>query len=209
MTKQFHVADAAGNGLQPALLARAGTSGSAEIFEDIWGGYFRTYGKDQSRPEMLIASLGQWWHVAHSAIRMNVACGSSHLAIDGVFDELSSGSFSPKSVRSVRIELSLFLRSMICPSCLSTIEAARMRLPVSIALLLYAGTELDSKIRDPELDTRFQPFLVGLRVRMAVISGERCRGQSRLVLFPSTDHTQCAHSELIFGPLGTGSNPPG
>lgn len=35
----------------------------------------------------------------------------------------------------------------------------------------FAGTELDSKIRDPEPDTPFQPFLVGLRVRIAVIPG--------------------------------------
>lgn len=163
MTKQLHVANAAGNGLLSALLAKSGASGPTTIFDDAWGGYFRTHGTEQSRPEVLTHGLGNRWHAAHSAIKMYAACRSAHPAIDGVIDLLASGSFSPRSVRSIRIELSPFLRSMICPDSPDTIEAARMSLPISIALLLL-GRRLDPDSYAAFADTAVTNILASTEV---------------------------------------------
>lgn len=149
MTKQLHVANAAGAGLRAALLAQAGATGPGAIFEDVWGGFFTTHGAGRARPGELVAGLGEHWHAAHSAIKMYAACRSAHPAIDGVVDALRDGSFAPDQVRSVSIELSPFLRAMICPEWPRTVEQARMSLPISIALLLL-GSPLD-----PDAYTRF------------------------------------------------------
>lgn len=142
MTKQLHVANAAGAGLQAALLAEAGATGPSAIFDDVWGGYFRTHGDEFARPGALVAELGERWHTAHSAIKMYAACRSAHPSLDGVVDALRDGVFSASDVSAVSIELSPFLRAMICPESPKTVEAARMSLPISIALLLL-GSPLD------------------------------------------------------------------
>ena len=136
MTKQLHVANAAGAGLQAALLAAAGATGPSAIFEDVWGGYFRTHGSESAHPDALVAELGEHWHMAHSAIKMYAACRSAHPSLDGMVDALRDGAFSASGVSAVTIELSPFLRAMICPEAPQTVEAARMSLPISIALLL-------------------------------------------------------------------------
>lgn len=142
MTKQLHVAGAAGNGLQAALLARAGATGPEAIFDDIWGGYFATHGTPRSDPDALIAGLGTEWHAGHSAIKMYAACRSAHPAIDGVVDLLSAGDLGIEDVWQVVIEVSPFLRPMICPENPRSVEAARMSLPISLALL-FMGSQLD------------------------------------------------------------------
>lgn len=136
MTKQLHVANAAGAGLLAALLAEAGATGPGAIFDDVWGGYFHTHGNEHVRPGALVAGLGDRWHAAHSAIKMYAACRSAHPALDGMVDALRAGVLAAGDVEAVSIELSPFLRAMICPESPRTVEAARMSLPISIALLL-------------------------------------------------------------------------
>lgn len=142
MTKQMHVANAAGSGLQSALLARAGATGPSAIFEPVWGGFFVTHGGAVARPEALIADLGTHWHARHAAIKMYASCRSTHAPLDGITDAIQQGLFRPADVRRISIELSPFLAAMICPEHPSTVEAARMSLPISIALLLL-GRPLD------------------------------------------------------------------
>lgn len=167
MTKQLHVANAAGNGLEAALLARAGATGPSAIFDDVWGGYFTTHGTADARPGALVAELGERWHMAHSAIKMYAACRSAHPSIDGVVDELRHGGLQPQSVREVRIELSSFMRAMICPASPRTVESARMSLPVSIALLLL-GESLE-----PDAYARFQaPDVADVLARFTIVETE-------------------------------------
>lgn len=134
-TKQLHVANATAAGLHSALLAQQGATGPVSIFEDVWGGFFNLYTTSSREPEMLIRDLGQQWHFAHSAIKMYAACRSAHAPIDAVVDELSRG-LRPQDVSSIVIEVSSFLKAMICPDDPSSIEGARMSLPISLALLL-------------------------------------------------------------------------
>lgn len=140
MTKQLHVANAAGAGYESAVLAREGATGPVAIFDDVWGGFFKTHGSSRSNPDMLTDALGTRWEAGHSAVKMYAACRSAHPAIDTVVDLLDSRKVEPHSVTGVNIGVSPFLRPMICPEQPRTVEAARMSLPVSIALLLLGAT---------------------------------------------------------------------
>lgn len=136
VTKQLHAANAAGNGLEAALLAEAGARGPVGIFDAIWGSFFTTHGTGAAEPDLLLKDLGATWHAEHSAIKMYAACRSAHPPIDALVDALDAGTLDPETVQSVRIEVPPFLRPMICPHPVLTSETARMSLPVSIALLL-------------------------------------------------------------------------
>ena len=195
MTKQLHVANAAAGGLQAALLAQAGASGPSAIFENTWGGYFNTHGSAASKPRELVKDLGKKWHTAHSAIKMHAACRSAHPPIDGFIDKLSDGSISADAVQAVRIELSPFLRHMICPKSPSTVEAARMSLPISIALLLL-GYRLD-----PDEYSRFhEPTVVEVLKKIEILESETLKTQQSVRLSVDTPgQTQTIERETARG----------
>lgn len=163
MTKQLHVANAAASGYQAAVLAQAGATGPHGVFDDVWGGFFATHGTGDADPELLVAELGQRWEFGHSAVKMYAACRSAHPGIDGVVEPLEDGTVDPGDVTGVRIDVSPFLRPMICPDDPRTVEAARLSLPVSIALLLLGRT------LDPDSFTSFSASdVVALRGRITV-----------------------------------------
>ncbi|WIY83979.1 MmgE/PrpD family protein [Propionimicrobium sp. PCR01-08-3] len=142
MAKQLHVAEAAGSGLQAALLARAGASGPTKIFEPVWGGFFTTHGNDRCRPETLTEDLGVRWWANHSAIKMYASCRSTHASIDGIVEGVEQGLIHAGEVEHIRIEIAPFLAPMICPPNPASVEAARMSLPIALAFLLL-GRPLD------------------------------------------------------------------
>lgn len=164
MTKQLHVANAAGNGVQAALLAQAGATGPTAIFDDdVWGGFFSTHGDVHAAPDELIVGLGSVWRAEHSAIKMYAACRSAHPALDGIVALLTQGRFEPRDVLHVEIRTSPLLRAMICPPAPETVEAARMSLPISIALLLL-GLPLDPDTYEQFRDDSVNELLTQIHV---------------------------------------------
>lgn len=169
MTKQLHVANAAGAGLQAALLARAGATGPTAIFDDVWGGFFTTHGggsgsDNSATPDELLAGLGERWHSEHSAIKMYAACRSAHPPLDRVVDLLTASGITAADFVTAEISVSPLLRAMICPDSPRTVEAARMSLPLSIAFLLR-GRPLD-----PDTYDGFEePEVLALVARMHVV----------------------------------------
>lgn len=136
MTKQLHTGNASANGIDAALLARAGARGPLDIFEPVWGSLFQTHGNAASNPGELTRELGSIWHFSHSAIKPYASCRSTHAAIDATMELMAENNLHADDVTGIEVELTSFLLPMICPSNITTISAARMSLPVCIALLL-------------------------------------------------------------------------
>src|SRR5712664_78400 len=61
MAKRVHAGRAAEGGLLAALLARQGVTGPHNAFEDVWGGFFKTYAHGPLAPEALTHKLGSDW----------------------------------------------------------------------------------------------------------------------------------------------------
>ncbi len=140
MTKQLHTSNAAANGIDAALLARAGATGPRDIFEPVWGSFFQTHGNPHVAPAELTKELGTTWHFGHSAIKPYASCRSSHSAIDAALALMSYHQLQPADIISIEIEVNPFLIPMICPSWIPTTSAARMSLPVCLALLMEGKT---------------------------------------------------------------------
>lgn len=163
LAKRFHPAFAAGAGLEATLLAGAGITGPAAIFEDVWGGVFRTHGNPTSDPAELARGLGHDWHADHSAIKLYACCRSAHATLDGVIDLVQSGELSEALLVGADLRLSPFLANMICPEPLTGVDAARMSLPTGIALALI------NVPLSPEAFERFEDDdVVELRSRIRV-----------------------------------------
>ena len=221
MTKQLHVANAAAGGLQAALLALAGASGPRAVFDDVWGGFFASHGNDAAIPEELLVGLGERWVFEHSAVKMYAACRSAHPGIEGLVDLLREGAFRESDVDRMTIEVSPFLRPMICPERPRTVESARLSLPVSLALLLrgyhlgpddyerYADAavvEVLDRIAVVEAEDLQTPQTV--RVTVSTESGEysfssdQARGSERLPF--TTDEIQAKFRRLTVPRVGEG-----
>ncbi|MDQ0276452.1 2-methylcitrate dehydratase PrpD [Arthrobacter silviterrae] len=136
ITKQLHPGNAAANGIDAARLAAAGASGPLNIFEPVWGGLFQTHGNATASPGELTRGLGTTWHFSHSAIKPYASCRSTHSAIDAVLELLEDGCLRPDDITGLEVEVTSFLLPMICPDRPATVSAARMSLPVCLALLL-------------------------------------------------------------------------
>lgn len=176
MTKRFHPANAAGAGLDAARLSAAGVTGPGRIFDDTWGGYFALYGGPDSDPDELLDGLGERWHADHSAIKLYGSCRSAHAVLDGAVAFIAESGATAETLLRAEITVSPFLRPMICPERIDTVDAARMSLPVSIALLLVEGS------LEPDAFERFSDPAVQDIAKRVRVSEDASAEAPRLVL---------------------------
>lgn len=167
MTKRLHPAQAAGSGIEAALLARAGAVGPMHVFDAVWGGHLGLFGGVHADPDALTRELGERWHADHSAIKLYASCRSAHAALDGVADMLRHTGMTADDVREVTVTVSPFLRRMICPDDVSTLDAARMSLPLSLALML-CGEALDPR----SFERRDEPEVLRVLARIRIVEEE-------------------------------------
>jgi 2-methylcitrate dehydratase PrpD len=81
MTKPLHLGSAASNGLEAALLARAGLTAPSEGLDGP-DGMIRVFAPSSARPEAVLEGLGSVWEIEKNSFKP-YACGVvSHAAID-------------------------------------------------------------------------------------------------------------------------------
>lgn len=90
MTKRLHAGLAARAGVTGALLARKGFTGSAEVLEAEFGGFFSTLNGEHP-PESLLSGLGETWETARVGFKAYASCASSHTTIDALDDLIAQG----------------------------------------------------------------------------------------------------------------------
>lgn len=150
MSKKLNAGHAAQAGLTAALLARQGMTGPTAIFENVWGGLFRTYGgagtPDTGTPNAgradpaMTAGLGRDWMLSVAAIKPHASCRDVHAAVDAVARLQARENIRPAEIRHIRARLSPFLIGMVGGSQIDTLARAQMSLPYGIAAQLHCGT---------------------------------------------------------------------
>ncbi|BBU31204.1 2-methylcitrate dehydratase [Burkholderia sp. THE68] len=133
-TKRLHSGRAAEGGLTAALLAAQGMSGASRVFEDVWGGFLRTFAPDSASPEALVAELGANWKIMRCSIKPHACCRSIHSALDALI-ELTKGG----SVAQVRVKLSEFVHGMCGDREPVNLASAQMSMPYALAAVLVFG----------------------------------------------------------------------
>ncbi len=137
--KKIHAGRAAEGGLLAADLAAAGFSGPAQAFEDVWGGFFRSYVRDAGRPEEFSKGLGTAWKIERTSLKPYAACRGAHSAIDAVCDILAETGRTAADLAAVDLRLSPFLMDMCGRARLETLAGAQMSLGYALAALCVFG----------------------------------------------------------------------
>jgi len=139
MAKRVHAGRAAEGGVLAALLARDGVTGPAHAFEDVWGGFFKTYAHGPLTPDAVTNALGRDWLLRDAAIKPYASCRDTHAAIDAIGRVLAREALQPGQIRHVRARLNSFLNDMVGGRDVSTMPAAQMSLPYAVAARLCFG----------------------------------------------------------------------
>ncbi len=140
MAKRVHAGRAAEGGLLAALLARQGVTGPRYAFEDVWGGFFKTYAHGPLAPEALTHELGSDWLLRHAAIKPYASCRDTHAAVDAIGRVMAREGLQPNEITRVGARLNSFLDGMVGGRSVETLPAAQLSLPYAVAARLCFGT---------------------------------------------------------------------
>ncbi|WP_332390726.1 MmgE/PrpD family protein [Burkholderia ubonensis] len=138
-TKCLHAGRAAEGGVLAALLARAGVSGPAHVFDDVWGGFFNTFAARSLAPDALTDGLGAHWKLMRCSIKPHASCRSAHAAVDAALLLADGRTFDAGEIERIVVRASGFVARMCGGRDLSTLSSAQMSLPYAVAAALVFG----------------------------------------------------------------------
>ena len=142
MVKRMHAGRAAQSGLYGALLAEAGFTGIADVFESPYGGFCTTFSRshDRFKLEELTAGLGERFETMGIALKFYACVGSNHTALDAVRTIRSRRPFAAADVDRIVVHASQATVDHVgWPYRPQSLTAAQMNLPFCIATLLVEG----------------------------------------------------------------------
>ena len=167
MAKRVHAGRAAESGLLAALLAREGITGPAHAFEDVWGGFLKTYGHGPVSPDAMVRDLGHDWMFRHAAIKPYASCRDTHAAVDAIGRVLIREALDPAAIVSVRARLSPFLDGMVGGRDVATLPAAQMSLSYAVAArILYGTAGLEAYSAERRSSSEIAAFLPRIAVEL-------------------------------------------
>jgi 2-methylcitrate dehydratase PrpD len=166
MVKRVHPGRAAEGGLLAAMLARSGITGSVRIFDDVWGGFLKTFGHGPLDPAALTRGLGRDWKMADAAIKPYACCRDTHSAVDAIGRLAARAGFGAGDIASIRVRANAFLAGMIGGRDVSTMPAAQMSLPYAVAVRVVLG---QASLSAYDAATRSSPAVAALLARIEVV----------------------------------------
>lgn len=169
MTKRLHPGRAAEGGLLAALLAREDVSGPGRAFDDVWGGFFKTYGGREPNVVRLTGGLGREWMLQYAAIKPYASCRDAHAAVDAIGRVIEREKLGQDDIVSVAARLNDFLDGMVGGRDVSTMPAAQMSLPYAVAARIRLGHAGLSAYAE---ECRRDPRLLSVLGRVTIVRDE-------------------------------------
>jgi 2-methylcitrate dehydratase PrpD len=202
-TKRIHTGRAAEGGLLAALAARGGLSGPSRVFEDVWGGFLRSFAPQSAVPDALTVGLGEGWRLERVAIKPHASCRGTHSAIDALGALILAHGLEAGDVERIRVRAPAFLVGMCGARDASGLAAAQMSLPYALALRLHqVAVGLDGF----RAEIRRDPAVLAMMERIALDSDPALGGSEEpFVTVETTDGRSLSHR--VTDPLGSPTNP--
>lgn len=145
--KRLHPGRAAEGGVLAALLAREGFKGSKLVFEEVWGGFTKTFAPGSEDRAAWTRELGVNWKMARVSIKPYTSCRSTHAAIDAVDLLIKKHAIKTDEIEKILVELNPFVNGMCGGTDTTTLPGTQMSLPYGIAAMVaYGSAGLDSYI---------------------------------------------------------------
>lgn len=202
-SKKLHAGRAAEGGLLAAQLAASGISGPACTFDDVWGGFLKTFAPHSRIPTALTADLGRVWKLNRCSIKPYASCRSTHSAIDAVGLLMQQHALEAVGVDAIEVQLNPFLLDMCGTRDRTSLASAQMSLPYALAarvLLGHAGLSAWDK------PFRMSAELAAMMARVTLhIDAQYSNDDEPLVTVVTRDGAR--HSMQVTLPLGGPENP--
>lgn len=202
-TKRIHAGRAAEGGLLAALTARGGLSGPGAVFEDVWGGFLRSFAPDTALPDALIEGLGERWRLERVAIKPHASCRGTHGAIDATGALMRAHGLRAQDIRRVLVRAPGFLVGMCGGRDVSNLAPAQMSLPFALAArVVQGGVGLDAF----RAETRADPAVRAAMDRVTLETDPALGGSEEpFVTLETIDGRSFTHR--VTDPLGSPTNP--
>jgi 2-methylcitrate dehydratase PrpD len=142
MVKRMHAGRAAQSGLYGALLAGAGFTGIADVFESPYGGFCSTFSRSHDRFNLaeLTAGLGERFETFGVALKFYSCVGSNHTTLDAIRTIAARRPFGADDVAKITVHGSQATVDHVgWPYKPQGLTSAQMNLPFCIATLLAEG----------------------------------------------------------------------
>src|SRR6185312_10437452 len=161
MTKPFHSANAARQGMLAALLAREGFTGSAQVLEHEVG-FLRTHTL-RSDPDAALCPLGEPWALAKMIYKFNAACSGTHSAGDGIRRLVAEHGFTADDVARITVRVPKIQTEVANIQWPVTVEQAKFSIRFAAAAgLLGINTAEAFPTRDTEIAAPAVQAAIGL-----------------------------------------------
>ena len=202
-TKRLHAGRAAEGGLLAARFAQKNVSGPAQVFADVWGGFFNTFAPQTQAPDALLDGLGQNWKIMRCSIKPHASCRSAHAAVDSLLLLTGGRTYDAADVRAVHVRLSGFVNRMCGARDLGTLAAAQMSLPYALAAaLVFGDTGIDAYLAERRTDARIAAMLARITLEVDPAMADLDEPE---VTLAAGDAPPATRRVLI--PLGSPANP--
>jgi 2-methylcitrate dehydratase PrpD len=142
MVKRMHAGRSSQSGFYAALLAEAGFTGIADVFESEYGGFCTTFSRSQDRFNLaeLTAGLGSVWQTLGVALKFYSCVGSNHTTLDALREMRSERPFGAKDVKKIIVHASqVTVDHAGWKYRPESLASAQMNLPFCVATLLLEG----------------------------------------------------------------------
>src|SRR5258705_1126093 len=142
MVKRMHAGRSSQSGLYGALLAEAGFTGIADVFESEYGGFCTTFSRSRDRFRLaeLTAGLGEAWQTMGVALKFYSCVGSNHTTLDALRELQAQHRFVAADVDRIVVYASqVTLDHAGWKYRPAGIAAAQMNLSFCVATLLLEG----------------------------------------------------------------------
>ena len=142
MVKRMHAGRAAQSGLYGALLAEAGFTGIADVFESPYGGFCSTFSRSHDRFNLaeLTAGLGERFETFGVALKFYSCVGSNHTTLDAIRTIAGRRSFGADDVAKITVHGSQATVDHVGWSYKPQgLTSAQMNLSFCVATLLAEG----------------------------------------------------------------------
>jgi len=169
--KKLHAGRAAEGGLLAAQLADKSMSGPSFVFNDVWGGFFKTFNLNNSDISKFTENLGHDWKIRRATIKPYASCRGAHSSIDALIDILQETNKLTTDIESIEVELNPMLMNMCGTKTCESLAATQMSLPYALsAYLVHGSSGLESysyqKRNDPRIKDCFSKITMKVNQEM-------------------------------------------
>jgi 2-methylcitrate dehydratase PrpD len=168
MVKPLHAGLAARNGVQAALLAKAGMTASAQALDGPQG-FLHAFDSEGNDLAGAIADLGSRWEIVETGITVKLypSCAGTHPTLDTILDLRREHGFSAKDVDRIAIDVdSITPTVLIYPRPVSGLEAKFSMPFCAAAAVVFGRIGIDTFEAATLSDTRVEALVPRVAMRV-------------------------------------------